>query len=255
MRDILAVIADDEAPSRAHLKARLLEIWPELVICGEAANGLEALDLIRAVDPDVAFLDIRMPGLSGIEVARRTVGACRVVFITAYDRYAVDAFENEAVDYILKPALPERLVRTVNRLQSRIQRDEYTANLPRILAKLSALLDGDGDKNRFLKWIRVQVKGSVRLIPVEQVRFFQASNKVTLVMTADRETVIRKPISELAAELDPDLFFQIHRKTIVNAAFIEKVDTSATGRGLVKLAGRPEVHTVSRRYTHLFKQM
>jgi DNA-binding LytR/AlgR family response regulator len=255
MRKITAIIADDEELSRAHLKTRLLKIWPDLIIFGEAENGLEAVDLIETHHPDVAFLDIRMPGISGIEVARKFSPHCKIVFITAYDRYAVNAFENEAIDYILKPVLPERLEKTINRIKESILRDDYLSNIPEVIERLSSLLDRKKNGSAYLKWIRVQINNSIKLIPVEKIYFFQASNKYTRVITKNREALIRKPISELSGELDPDMFFKIHRKTIVNAFFIEKVDTSTTGRGLIKLFDRSEIHTVSRSYTHLFRQM
>ncbi len=255
MREVTAIIADDERLSRQHLKTSLLELWPELAICGEAENGFQALELIRERSPDIAFLDIRMPGLSGIEVARTIAGACRVVFITAFDSYAVDAFENEAMDYILKPALPERMQKMVSRIQKEIRRDAYSSDMSDVLARLSFALDHRENSASHLRWIRAQIKQSVRLLPVEKIYYFQASKKYTLVVTRDSEALIRKTISELAEQLDPAMFFQIHRKTIVNVSFIEKVDTSATGRGLVKLIDRPEIHTISRRYTHLFRQM
>jgi len=255
MRKITAIIADDEELPRINLKTRLIEAWPGLIICGEAENGLEAIDLIETHHPDVAFLDIRMPGISGIEVARKFSPRCKIVFITAYDRYAVTAFENEAVDYILKPVLPERLEKTINRIRESMLRDDYLSNIPEVIERLSSMLDRNKSDSSYLKWIRAQINNSVRLIPVEKIYFFQASNKYTRVITKNREALIRKPISALSEELDPDMFFKIHRKTIVNAFFIEKVDTSATGRGLIKLVDRSEIHTVSRSYTHLFRQM
>lgn len=250
-----AIIADDEELSRAHLKKQLLKIWPDLVISGEAENGLESIDLIEAHQPDVVFLDIRMPGKSGMEVAKKIPHQCNIVFITAYDQYAVDAFENEAIDYLLKPVLEERLEKTVARIKDKIMKEDDLSNMPEVIERLSSILNRRADSSGYLKWIRAQIDHSVRLIPVEKVYFFQASDKYTRVVTKNREALIRKAISELAAELDPDRFFKIHRKTIVNVNFIEKIDTSATGRGLVKLKGRSEIHTVSRSYTHLFRKM
>jgi len=255
MRKITAIIADDEELSRVHLKTRLYKVWPDLIITGEAENGLEAIDLINAHKPDVAFLDIRMPGVSGIEVARKFSSQCKIVFITAYDRYAVTAFENEAMDYILKPVLEERIEKTIKRIKERILHEDYITNMPEIIERLSSNLEKKKQSSGHLKWIRVQINHSIKLIPVEKIYFFEASNKYTRVLTKNREALIRKPISELASELDPDMFFKIHRKTIVNAHFIEKVDTSTTGRGLIKLFDRTEIHTVSRSYTHLFRQM
>lgn len=255
MHEITAIVADDEELSRAHLKTQLLKVWPDLVICAEAENGLEAAEMIENHQPDVAFLDIRMPGLSGIEVAKQFSPQCKIVFITAYDRYAVTAFENEAIDYILKPVLEERLEKTINRIKEKMLQEDYLANMPEVIERLSSILNGKQDNSGYLKWIRVKIGHSVRLIPVDKIYFFEASNKYTRVITKNREALIRKPISELSRELDPDIFFKIHRKTIVNANFIEKIDTSTTGRGLIKLIDRSEIHTVSRSYTHLFRQM
>ncbi len=252
--EIRAIIADDETPSRTHLKSRLILAWPDLVICGEAKNGIEAKEMIETIRPDIAFLDIKMPGLSGMQVARETAGICRVVFITAYDQYAVDAFENEAVDYILKPATIDRLKKTVRRLKEQITEESPPMDMSGVFETLMAEMDGSIAPS-YLKWIKVQVKDAVRLIPVEKIYFFKASNKYTVVMTKKRESLIRKPIAELTEELDPDIFFRIHRGTIVNANYIEKVSTSPTGRGQVRLIDRPEIHTVSRSYAHLFKQM
>jgi DNA-binding LytR/AlgR family response regulator len=249
-----AIIADDEKELRGFLKARLQEAWPELEICGEAANGQEAVALIESEEPDVAFLDIRMPGLSGLQVARRIAGACHVVFVTAYDRYAVEAFESEAVDYLLKPLSKERLAVTMARLKERLKAGAapipaYAELLESLVAKVS------GDRGGFLRWIRAQHKDGVRLIPVEEVDYFKADEKYTLVLTAGGESLIRKSIRELADELDPAQFWQIHRGVIVNASRIEKITRSLTGRGIVELKNRPEQIVVSRNFLHLFKQM
>ena len=249
-----AIIADDESPSRAHVRKQLLAAWPGLDICGEAENGVQALELIRRLRPDVAFLDIRMPGLSGMAVAGKVAGTCPVVFITAYDRFAIEAFENEAVDYILKPVDTDRLAVTVQRIRSMLAEAASRQDLSAAFERLARRLEATAEP-RYLNWIRVPVDEAVRLIPVEQVAFFQARNKYTAVVSREAEGLIRKPIYELAAELDPERFVRIHRGTIVNAALIEKVSVSATGRGQLKLRGRTEIHTVSRSYTHLFKPM
>ena len=249
-----AIIADDEKELRGFLKTRLQEAWPELEICGEAANGQEAVALIESEEPDVAFLDIRMPGLSGLQVAGRIAGACHVVFVTAYDQYAVEAFEREAVDYLLKPLSKERLAVTVARLKERLKAGAapapaYAGLLESLVAKVS------GGRGGFLRWIRAHHKDGVRLIPVEEVDYFKADEKYTLVLTAQGESLIRKSIRELAEELDPAQFWQIHRGVIVNASRIEKITRSLTGRGIVELKNRPEQLVVSRNFLHLFKQM
>jgi DNA-binding LytR/AlgR family response regulator len=250
-----AVIADDEKELRTYLKSLLAETWPDLVICGEAGNGREALELVAAEKPQVVFLDIRMPGLSGLEVAKEIAGVCRIVFVTAYDQYAVEAFERDAVDYLVKPVSKERLMQTVPRLRkqldiSTVPPADLAGVVEHLLARLNAKTSSD-----YLRWIRVQVRDSIRLIPVGEVDYFQARDKYTLVITEDGESLIRKSIKELAAELDPDLFWQIHRSTIVNVSKIEKVSRSFTGRGVLRLRERPELLTVSRSYLHLFKQM
>ena len=252
MNDVKAVIADDEAALRQFLRARLSEVWPELVICGEAKNGREALDLIERHRPHIAFLDIKMPGLTGMEVASKIAGACRVVFVTAYDEYAVEAFEKEAVDYLLKPVSRERLERTVKRLKEDLETGKAVP--AEILNRLMVLFSGEEASQR-LQYLRVQQGDAVRLIPVDDVIYFKAEDKYTTVITEEGEALIRKPIKDLAEELDPDKFWQIHRGTIVNVRSIARVSRSLTGKGVVKLKDRSETLTVSNRYMHLFKQM
>ncbi len=250
-----AIIADDEEELRTYLKSSLAEIWPELIICGEAKNGKEALELVESMRPQIAFLDIRMPGLSGMEVAKRIAGLCRIVFVTAFDQYAVEAFEREAVDYLLKPVSKERLSQTVQRLKNQLNAStQPPAGLAEVLEQVLARLPGKGGPE-YLRWIKTQHKDSIRLIPVEEVDYFQAEDKYTLVMTKEGESLIRKTIKELSEELDPAQFWQIHRGTIVNVSKIDRVSRSLTGRGVVKLKERPELLTVSRSYLHLFNQM
>jgi DNA-binding LytR/AlgR family response regulator len=250
-----AIIADDEKELRTYLRSMLLEVWPELTICGEAKNGKEALQMVESLHPSVAFLDIRMPGLSGMDVARRIAGFCRIVFVTAFDQYAVEAFEREAVDYLLKPVSKERLLQTVQRLRNQLDAStEIPARLTEVMEQVISQLAGRGGIN-YLRWIKTQNKDSIRLIPVEEVDYFKAEDKYTLVITKEGESLIKKSIKELAQELDPSQFWQIHRGTIVNVSKIDKVSRSLTGRGILKLKGRPELLTISRNYLHLFKQM
>src|SRR4030042_1905521 len=241
---IRAIIAEDEIPSRDLLKEQLLSIWPDLDIVGEAENGVEAKQMIEELRPDCAFLDIKMPELSGMEVAKETSGICRIVFITAYDQYAVDAFEYEAVDYILKPATDERLAKTVMRLKAQIDSKSPIINMSEIFERLMLKMNTPPPQ-RYLQWIRVQVKENVMLVPIEDIYFFQARDKYTTVMTKNEEYLIRKTIAELAEELDPVFFFQIHRGTIVNARFIDKINTLPSSRGQLSLKGGPEVNTIS----------
>lgn len=255
MTQTKAIIADDEEQLRIHLKSQLSDLWPELAICGEAGNGKEALELIEDYRPDVAFLDIKMPGLSGMEVAKRIARICRVVFITAYDKYAVEAFDNEAIDYLLKPVTLERLNKAVKRLQRQIAASpKPPSDLSEIVERTIASLYKKGTSG-YLRWIRAQHGDGVRLIPVDDVYYFQASDKYTLVLTKEEELLIKKAIKELDDELDPSQFWRIHRGTIVNAHCITQVSRSLTGRGVVKLKDRSELLTVSRRYIHAFRQM
>ncbi|RJQ65347.1 MAG: DNA-binding response regulator [Desulfobacteraceae bacterium] len=252
---VKAIIADDEAPLRAYLKTLLADVWPELEICAEAGNGIEAVRLISAHRPQVAFLDIRMPGLSGLQAAEEIAHGCRVVFVTAYDAYAVAAFEKQAADYLLKPVTRERLARTAARLKS--QMTDASAPPPQTLQVLQELIAAIAAPQApaFLQWLRVQHGDGIQLIPVQDVIYFQASDKYTLVKTRDREALIRKSIRELSTELDPQRFRQIHRGTIVNLSCIAKVSHSLTGRGVIRLKDRSETLTVSRSNFHLFKQM
>ena len=250
-----AIIADDEEELRTYLKSSLTEIWPELIICGEAKNGKEALELVESMRPQIAFLDIRMPGLSGMEVAKRIAGLCRIVFVTAFDQYAIEAFEREAVDYLLKPVSKERLGQTVQRLKNQLNAStQPPAGLAEVLEQVLSRFPGRAGRE-YLRWIKTQQKDSIRLIPVEEVDYFQAEDKYTLVMTKEGESLIRKSIKELTEELDPAQFWQIHRGTVVNVSKIDKVSRSLTGRGVVKLKERPDLLTVSRSYLHLFNQM
>lgn len=274
-RTITAVIADDERLMREQLRARLSEAWPELVFVAEAKNGGEAVALVDEHDPDFAFLDIRMPGMTGIEAARaildREDNATQIVFITAYDQYAVEAFEQGAIDYVLKPADRERLAKTVERLKGRIARFDMgdtkkpDASLDRpdvaeLLTRLASRLEASGASNGTpatprLQWIQASVGQSLRLIPVDDVLFFQSDEKYTRVQTAQFEALIKKPIKELIDELDPDRFWQIHRATLVNAQAIASVTRDFRGRQIVTVTGHPQKLEVSRTYTHLFKQM
>ena len=250
-----AIIADDERLMREQLRTRLAEVWPELQILAEARNGEEAVAAVSEHRPDLAFLDIRMPGMTGIEAARAIGDACHIVFITAYNEYAVDAFEHGAVDYVLKPAERERLEVTVARLKKRL--GTRPSDLGELLAQLSAKLEGVGGVSGRapLRWIQASVGQQLRMIPVAEVLFFTSDEKYTRVQTDGFEALIRKPIKELVDELDPEQFWQIHRSTIVNTKAIAGVARDFRGRQLVLIKGSNEKLEVSRNYTHLFKQM
>lgn len=253
-----AIIADDERLMRDQLRMRLLEAWPELQILGEAKNGEEAVQLVGELQPDLTFLDIRMPGKTGMEAAREIGERSQIVFVTAYDQYAVEAFERGAIDYILKPTEPERLKITVDRLKERLAHpqssgagvnDSVTAMLSQLAEKIAA------PKPKHLQWIQASIGQDLRMIPVEDILFFRSDEKYTCVQTAGFEALIRKPVRDLADELDPSLFWQIHRATLVNVNAIEGVTRDIRGRHLVLVKGRPEKLEVSRSFLHLFKQM
>ena len=250
-----AIIADDERLMREQLRARLTEVWPELHVVAEAKNGEEAVEAVRKHRPDLAFLDIRMPGMTGIEAARDIGGTAHIVFITAYNEYAVDAFEHGAIDYVLKPAEAERLGITVARLKQRL--GSKPSDLGALLTQLSAKLDSAGgvERRSYLRWIQASVGQQLRLIPTAEILFFTSDEKYTRVQTDSFEALIRKPIKELIDELDPEQFWQIHRGTIVNARAIAGVTRDFRGRQLVLIKGHNDKLEVSRNYTHLFKQM
>jgi DNA-binding LytR/AlgR family response regulator len=255
MENLKAIIADDEEQLRIYLKSKLAELWPELTICGEAENGVEALNLIDTYRPAIVFLDIKMPGLSGIEVAQKISANCRVVFITAFDQYAVEAFENEAVDYLLKPVTDERLEKTIKRLKKQISviskpPIDFSRTMDRLLAALK-----DNQPSGYLKWIKVRHAEEVRLISIDEICYFKAEDKYTLVRTLEKESLIKKSIRQLSEELDPDQFWRVHRGTIINVSRIGNVSRSFAGRLIIQLKDLPETLTVSRSYAHLFKQM
>ena len=269
------LIADDERLLREQLAARLAEVWPELEIVGEAKNGTEAVELVETHHPDLVFLDIRMPGMNGIEAARaiaqlpvdddgarpesgRPWPGAEIVFITAYDQYAIEAFEQGVVDYVLKPAERERLQVTVDRVKKRLANrgsDDApdASGMQGLLQKLAERMN-PGAVPR-LKWIQATVGTSIQMIPVEDVLFFISDEKYTRVQTASLEALIRKPIKELVAELDAEQFWQIHRSTLVNARAIAGVSRDLRGRQLVAVRGHPEKLEVSRSYAGLFKGM
>ncbi|MDN4060377.1 LytTR family DNA-binding domain-containing protein [Massilia sp. YIM B02769] len=250
-----AIIADDERLMRDQLRMRLEQVWPELEIVGEAKNGEEAVELVGQHRPDLTFLDIRMPGKTGMEAAREIGDRSQIVFVTAYDQYAVEAFERGAVDYVLKPSEPERLKVTVERLKARLDKpgavvnDSVTAMLSQLAEKIAA------PKPKHLQWIQASIGSDLRMIPVEEILFFRSDEKYTCVQTEKFEALIRKPVRDLADELDPSLFWQIHRATLVNVNAIEGVTRDIRGRHLVLVKGRPEKLEVSRSFLHLFKQM
>jgi DNA-binding LytR/AlgR family response regulator len=245
-----AVIAEDEPLLRRELKEQLTALWPELAIVAESEDGLQAIRALETHHPDVLFLDIQMPGMTGLDVAREASGRCHVVFVTAYDEFAVAAFERGAVDYVMKPFAPERLAMAVTRVRERMV--NVPANLDGLLRALSERVPS---QRRFLRWITVAQGRSVRLIPVSDVCYFQADNKYTLVVTAASQSLINKTIKELIDELDPESFLQIHRGTVVNVNAVAAVHRDLRGRLDIQLKQRSETLPVSASFAHLFRQM
>lgn len=244
-----AIIAEDEALLRTELRTKLAGLWPELAISAEASDGLAAIRALAEHTPDILFLDIQMPGMTGLEVARLASGKCHVVFVTAYDKYAVAAFEQGAVDYVMKPFSSSRLAETVERLKDRLR--DRPASLDGILSLLASKV---GNREH-LRWVTASQGNNLSVITVEQICYFQADNKYTLVITPDHEAVIRRPIKELVEAVDPHMFWQIHRSTLVNINAIAGVTRDFRGHLQVRLKQRKETLPVSESYTHLFKQM
>jgi len=256
-RRITAIIADDEPRLAHYLRERLAALWPELVVAGIAANGPEAKALIDAEAPDIAFLDIRMPGMTGLEVAQSTPADTHVVFVSAYDQYAIAAFERAAADYLLKPVTDERLAQTVQRLRARLEAPAPARDVAATLATLRELLPqlGGAAGGERLAWIRASAGAQVRLIAVDDVAYFQSNDKYTSVFTADGEALIRTPLRELLDQLDPARFWQVHRGTVVNVAQVAATHRDVAGRVTLTLKARPESVAVSRAFSHRFKQM
>lgn len=252
-----AIIADDEEPMRDMLRKRLNEAWPELEIVAEAANGIEAIALAGQHQPDIVFLDIRMPGLSGIEAARMLFNRCHIVFITAYDQYAIEAFEQGALDYLLKPVNLDRLKTACGRLQSRLGKapNNIERQLTQLLQQTGRSPAGTQQQPEYLHWIQAQVGNSLRMISTKEVLFFRADEKYTRVQTAQGEFLIRKTLRELEDELDPNEFWRIHRSTLVRVDAITEVTRDLRGRQMVRVRHSPEELEVSRGNTHLFQQM
>jgi DNA-binding LytR/AlgR family response regulator len=245
-----AVIAEDEPLLRGELRAALDTLWPELVVAAEAADGEQALSALVRHRPDVIFLDIEMPGASGLEVARVASGNCHVVFVTAYDKYAVAAFEQGAVDYVMKPLSLSRLAATVDRLRKRVL--VKPADLSVLLDRLASV---NSSGRQFLRWITVAEGRTVRLITVNDICYFRADNKYTSVVTATGESLINKTIRGLLEELDPEIFVQIHRGTVVNINAIAAIDRDRHGHMTMRLKQRPETLPVSAPFAPRFRHM
>jgi len=252
--EITAILAEDEAPLRHALRAMLAEAWPDLRIVAECEDGIAAMEAIAAHRPTLAFLDIRMPGVSGLDVARTAIAAkSLVVFTTAYDEYAVRAFETGAVDYLLKPLHPDRLQRSLMRVRERLQegaqREDEEARIDALEARIKPV------GARAIRWISAAIGDSVRMIGIEDVLFFQAQDKYVRVTTGDGEAIIRTPIKELLAGLDPDEFWQVHRGIVVRVSAIDRVRKDDLGKWQLRLRGREELLPVSAAFLHRFRGM
>lgn len=236
---------------RAQLHNRLRDVWPELAIVAEANSGLDALEQVAAHQPDIVFLDIRMPGLNGIETARRLSKQCHIVFVTAYDQYAIQAFDQGAIDYLLKPVDGQRLHHTCERLRSRL--NKRPADLELLLKNLMQVKEAK--KPEYLRWIQASVGNSLRMISTREILFFRAEDKYTRVQTEQTDVLIRKSLKELALELDPDEFWRIHRATLVRVDAIVEVKRDFRGRQIVHVRNHPAHLEVSRNHSQLFQQM
>jgi DNA-binding LytR/AlgR family response regulator len=250
VRSPTAIIAEDEPLLADELADLLHALWPELQIVAKAFDGVSALNAIEAHAPDIAFLDIQMPLLTGIEVAARVAGRCRIAFITSHDQHALEAFEAGAIDYVLKPPTAARLLTTLERLKERLR--QPPADPGRALSGLRLEVPA---APRYLQWINASRGAAVRLLTVEEILYFKSDQKFTLVVTADSESLIKKTIRELSDELDPLMFWQVHRSTVVNVYAIDSVIRDGRGNLTLRLKNRPETLAVSEAYTHLFRQM
>ena len=256
-----ALIADDEPLLRERLQQHLAQLWPALQVVAQARNGREAIEQFDALEPDIVFLDVHMPGLTGIDAARAIGRRAHIVFVTAFEQYAVQAFEHGALDYLVKPFDDTRLAETVRRLQARTAAPTASAaaagapDLLPVLDRLAEELRSRTPPRSTLQWIKASVGNSVRLIPVQEVVYLRSDEKYTLVAWAGGDALIRKTIRELADELDPEVFVQVHRAVIVNLHHVVQVVRGLNETADVHLRGRSEVLPVSRSYLHLFRQM
>jgi DNA-binding LytR/AlgR family response regulator len=255
-----AVIADDEAHLLAHLRTKLQLLWPELKVVAQATNGLEAKAAIERFKPSVAFLDIKMPGLTGLQVARELEGQTRYVFVTAYDEFALEAFEREAIDFLVKPVADDRLARTIKRLRTALESAMPLPDLANVLQQLMAATGGNqssvtAPNTGRLRWLRASIADTTVHVPVQDIVYVQSDDKYTIVHTEKAEHIVRMPIAEMIASLDPEQFWQIHRSTIVNMNFVRGTRRDETSRLFVRLRSIDKELPVSRAWVHLFKQM
>jgi len=252
-----ALIADDEPLLREQLAAHLARLWPELQIVARARNGREAVEMFEELKPQVAFLDVHMPGLNGVEAARRIGRRAEIVFVTAFDQYAVEAFRQGAIDYVVKPIEAERLLDSVQRLQTRLRTADESRrpDLEALLDRLAQEMRQRGGAPKYLQWIKASVGNAVRMIRIEQVLYLRSDAKYTVVAWEGGEALIRTPLRELADALDPECFVQVHRSAIVNLMHVDRFSHGPGDSGEVHLKGRSERLAVSRSCVHLFRQM
>jgi DNA-binding LytR/AlgR family response regulator len=246
-----AILAEDELPQRQELRAMLSELWPELNVLAECDDGLSALDAVQRLKPQVLFLDIRMPGVSGLEVARAAGRDCHVIFVTAYEEYALRAFDEGAIDYLQKPVSRERLMRSIERARARIERGS-PVDLATLLDQLQGKLE---PRRQAIKWITASIGNTMKMFAIDEVLFFQAQEKYTRVVTADNEGHIRTPLKELLPALDSEVFWQVHRGVIVRVGAIRAVEKGDDGKLRLTLRGHTEVLPVSSAFNHRFRGM
>ena len=252
-----ALIADDEPLLREQLAAHLARLWPELQIVAQARNGREAVEMFDDLRPQVAFLDVHMPGMNGVDAARRIGRRAEIVFVTAFDQYAVEAFRQGAIDYVVKPIEGERLLDSVQRLQARLRAagESRPPDFEALLDRLAQEMRQRGDAPKYLRWIKASVGNAVRMIPIEQVLYLRSDAKYTAVAWEGGEALIRVPLRELADALDPGCFVQVHRSAIVNLMHVDRFSHGPGDSGEIHLKGRSERLAVSRSCVHLFRQM
>jgi DNA-binding LytR/AlgR family response regulator len=248
-----AIIADDEDLPRKDLRRMLNDLWPELDIIAECEHGADALEAIHQHHPDIAFLDIRMPGMTGLDVANATKGRCHAVFTTAYDNHALEAFSAGAIDYLLKPISRERLVDAIARLKARLEVKATPTDLSSLMQELDKRLRPQNVER--IRWISASVGDTIKMFPIDKILFFTSDEKYTRVVCADDEAHVRKPLKEIIEGLDPEVFWQIHRSVVVRADAIAKAHRDELGKVTVELRGSKEVLKVSQAYAWRFKPM
>ncbi|WP_457553234.1 LytR/AlgR family response regulator transcription factor [Desulfobacula sp.] len=254
MKTFRAIIADDEEILRTGITSLLKRLWPSLEICGQAENGTQALLMIQSQKPDIAFLDIKMPGMTGVEVAKNVLGQTKIVFITAYDQFAVEAFESEAVDYVLKPVTKLRLKKSIDRLKKQLALKDQKQTPDHTIKKIIQVLE-NRTAPEYLRVIKVKTGTELRFVPISEIIYFKAEDKYTIVETAKNEFLITTPIKDLEKRLDPEHFWRIHRSAIVNIEKIKKITRSFTNQMLVNFHDTDDTIPVSRSFEHLFRQI